>query len=466
MKIIYFSFIVSLFILQSLFSIETKDLTADFILEKNDTLTKSIVLDDAENEFIGFSRFSREAKKELSFKVNIKNSKIFRIYSTSPQTIPLTIYVTPGDEITFKTVNNFLIFKGKNAKYYNFYGQLLQAGIKYPIYLPEMKLTKFKKDCFNIYNKKILFLEKYCKNNIVSDAFFSRFKKVLFFEYLNWILIPKKQIIENPTYLSDIKIDFFIHKNLQDDICYNLALMKYVSYISIVKSNKVEYSKELLMFQLNFIEKKLDGNVKEYAITKTLIDFFNNLNPALTETLIDSITKYSKMIKNETYISLLKKVSENLKTFKFKLPVEILNSTVIDTNSNVHTIDEVLNLEKNAIKVIDFWASWCAPCVSDLKETNQFRNYLINNNVTIIYMSIDENKSDWIKRISQLENYNIQKNQYLINKTKFSIADYLNVKQIPRYVILNKENEVVMVNAPSLKDSLNYKKIITDFKSK
>src|SRR5690606_21507337 len=114
-------------------------------------------------------------------------------------------------------------------------------------------------------------------------------------EYLNWILIPKKNIIDNPSFLNDIKVEVFNKCDLQDDVFYNLSLMKYINYTTLINSRKNEYSKDLFLFQLNYIENNFHENVKEYAITKTLQDFFKNLNPETYEPLKNAVNNYSNL---------------------------------------------------------------------------------------------------------------------------------------------------------------------------
>lgn len=466
MRILYVFLIIILSLNFSNFKID-KNKSAKFTLSKKDTLVKKVILDDAEKEFYEFKNYSKENNKNLSFEVEISKPKLFRFYSSNPQTIPTTIYVSPDDKITFEIQKSFLVFKGKNSAHYNFFSHLIQSGNKYPFYSKEMDIYVFKTECFKIYQERIRFLEKYCKENKVSNSFKNRITEAIFFEYLNWILIPKKNIIDNPNFLNDIKVDVFNKCDLQDDVFYNLSLMKYINYTTLINSKKNEYSKDVFLFQLNYIENNFRKNVKEYAITKTLEDFFKNLNTETYEPLNNMLNNYSKLIKNKTYANVITQISEKIKNFKFKIPDEILYSKVTDLNQNSLTIKEILETNRNKIKVFDFWASWCTPCISDIKESYEFRNYLIKNkNVCFIYFSIDKNQNNWRKRVTQLEKYNLNENQYLIDESKTNIAEYLNVKQIPRYVILNKENEIFIINATSPKDSLSYQKILKEINSK
>src|SRR5690606_27542899 len=106
------------------------------------------------------------------------------------------------------------------------------------------------------------------------------------------------------------------------------------------------------LFQLNYIENNFHENVKEYAITKTLQDFFKNLNPETYEPLKNAVNNYSNLINNKTYVNVIKQISKKLENFKFKIPDEILYSKVTDTNQNSHTIKEILEKNTDKIKVL------------------------------------------------------------------------------------------------------------------
>ena len=87
----------------------------------------------------------------------------------------------------------------------------------------------------------------------------------------------------------------------------------------------------------------------------------------------------------------------------------------------------------------------------------------IERDVEWIYLSIDKDQDKWEKTSQELSDFLNVRNQYLIlGGTKTSLASALKVSGIPRYVIFNPKNEIVLENAPRPSDTLVFKKIIDD----
>lgn len=117
------------------------------------------------------------------------------------------------------------------------------------------------------------------------------------------------------------------------------------------------------------------------------------------------------------------------------------------------TFDEIIDENKGKLIYVDFWASWCKPCRKEMKDMPKLHKYYENKDVIFVYLSIDLDEKKWIQ-ISNKEGISDKKYNLLTVKMKktddFKLSKKFDFKinAIPRYMLFDKNGELVNSNAP------------------
>ncbi len=128
-----------------------------------------------------------------------------------------------------------------------------------------------------------------------------------------------------------------------------------------------------------------------------------------------------------------------------KIPSFVLN------NQNNEEVSS--NKFKGKFILIDFWASWCAPCRLGNKKLVKLHNDFGPDKIHIIGVSLDTDKSKWIKAI---EKDKIKFTQ-LIDPKGFdaTTAIQFGVEKLPSKFLFNDKGFLIAIN-PSDEEISNY----------
>ena len=491
--------------------------------EELDTLGKVTIIGKSDDTYaleylnllnfsnFGFSSYQDPVEKELyadSLNLNllgIKQPQLIDLiaFSDKKNTIPYftRILVTPGDSIFMNVKNGKIKFSGKNKANYNFFLEM-NDPLRQDWAVYHSNPYKYQSELENSHKQKESFLQNYIlRNPEVTDDFKNLVKSELKFEYLYNLILPRnvddnlvagnyqnsknsivyeyatknasnEELFDAQKYFGKISIEDFKRPDLINNDYFKRSLIEYIRHY-FVNHEYFDYSKKSFIDEKNFIQNNFDGKLETYAIGRLINDYYINgfgSGEQDIDIIKNLIKEYEEQFSEPSYTERMNTILSELDTYNFEITQSVLDEKLLSFNEDTITLSKVLQKSGSSIKALDFWASWCGPCISDMQKSGNFRTQISNQyNLKFIYLSLDHKKANWIQSIKNLENYTKKDQHYLIvNGKKSKIVNFIVNKenkdikwfQIPRYSILNRRNRIISSNAPRPSDSLNFRKVI------
>ena len=109
-------------------------------------------------------------------------------------------------------------------------------------------------------------------------------------------------------------------------------------------------------------------------------------------------------------------------------------------------LQEIINTEAPSIKVINFWATWCKPCIEELPYFEEIHETYAGDNLEVVLVSMDfvEDLNTKVKFF--VEKKGLQSKLYLLDETDYNkIIDKIDTSwsgAIPATLIVdNRKNK-------------------------
>lgn len=118
---------------------------------------------------------------------------------------------------------------------------------------------------------------------------------------------------------------------------------------------------------------------------------------------------------------------------KFK-SIVIVNDVSLVANDKV--IETILAKHKNKVVFIDFWATWCSPCLEAIQEFRSTKNEFHDKNVVFVYLTNGSSpRKLWEEKIQGIgsEHYYLKASQWEY------IMEQFGFEAIPSYLLYDKE---------------------------
>ena len=228
--------------------------------------------------------------------------------------------------------------------------------------------------------------------------------------------------------LSHAKERIYAARNQQQDLALEDLNMSHTE-------EKWAWDKDYLSFLRAAIVHQHFGKERRVKNSKQF-DFIANeasfLTPALRLAILDSYLKSIFFVEKSQFRPYLKKLqaidTANIYTAKWESLIAENKAKQDQTANNQGKTDlltnllgdppkhlsEIIAVEKGKMVLVDFWASWCAPCRKEMPAVTKLQKEIGKDKLAVIQISIDKQPEAW-ERAAIMENIHEKKHNYLIS---------------------------------------------------
>ncbi len=312
----------------------------------------------------------------------------------------------------------------------------------------------------SLYKAKINFIDQYSFQQPLSKKFIRRQKAAYRYGASNYkyrlentfsYLTNKKKSIPKDYY--QFMLDLSVREN---DLLSVPEFLEYLDnyYTFRYNEDKPEVNSELEMARSEYslAEVLFEDRVKYYFLTKKFGEILDNHPFEISK---NYISPYMSEVSNTEFRSYIdKKIlkatngSSDSQAFDFKLQ---------DENGKWVKLSDF----KGKTVYLNFWASWCLPCLGEIANHNHIDRLYKDRDFVTIMVSTDEDLKAWKNIIPKYDKNIVQLN---MPGMKNEVGNRYNLKYIPKSFVINKDGIIIHSDVPTPSSASIYKYLVAEKK--
>lgn len=244
--------------------------------------------------------------------------------------------------------------------------------------------------------------------------------------------------VPTPSQLMTMNLDsasnrFYYHKFLEEK---RRAL--FTSKAVLIKHSNGSHRDSRQAYDLISQSDSISTMEKDLMLVKTLGEIYEKFD---LEDRQEYWEKFRQDISDPVYLDFVQN------EYDFGEPV-VDEVELVGLNGDKTTMAAVLKAHMGKVIYVDFWASWCAPCIRTFPDAKKLQQDYQGQDVVFMYLSIDKVAENW-EKASQQHSLTGGTPGYRVTNTKRSRnLDHLKVTTIPRYMIFDRTGKLVEGDAP------------------
>ena len=102
---------------------------------------------------------------------------------------------------------------------------------------------------------------------------------------------------------------------------------------------------------------------------------------------------------------------------------------------------------KGKVVFMDFWASWCGPCMGEMPYAKKIEERYKRKDVVFVYVSIDADEAAWKKKMDELQLAGLHMRDG-VGGWSGPVAKLYGVQGVPSYFLIDKDGRYALDSAP------------------
>lgn len=157
----------------------------------------------------------------------------------------------------------------------------------------------------------------------------------------------------------------------------------------------------------------------------------------------DLMDKYGSLILTDS--QKVRQAAIRQPLLKYKRGDDAYNFSYEDNHGKTTSLADM----KGKVVLVDVWATWCGPCKAEIPYLKKLEEEMKGKDVQFVSISVDEikDKEKWLHFIDTAKLGGTQLFAGGWNQ-KEGLAQYYQIKGIPRFMVFDKKGKIVSVDAP------------------
>ena len=227
-----------------------------------------------------------------------------------------------------------------------------------------------------------------------------------------------------------LKSDKYLNVKNYNDRNLNV-LFNFYNHNTITRNRQKKTLVEVYKTEFEEFPAELKANFKLRTITQMIIDKYDR------KTVIEYIDDY------KANYGTSKTLERWMKEIEYGV-AETGDLNMKDAKDHKETFETMIAKHKGKVVYVDFWASWCGPCIAEMPYSDKLKKE--QKDVVFVYLALNDEEEPWK---TAMDKYNIKENSYFItNSESSSFLGKHKITSIPRYMIIDKKGKISNPDAP------------------